>query len=88
MRRRRCSQSVGGGVFTLLPENVTALPPLGEVTLGELMAATVLMRLVAPLTSLLPASGSEADALLTCTDGVPDGGEIVQWLVVGLAPEA
>jgi hypothetical protein len=51
------------------------------------MAATVLMRLVAPLTSLLPASGLKADALLTCTDGVPDGGEIVHCLVVGLAPE-
>jgi hypothetical protein len=46
-----------GGVFTLLPENVTALPPLGEVTLGELMAATVLTRLTAPVTLLLPASG-------------------------------
>jgi hypothetical protein len=56
--------------------------------LGEAMLATVLTRLAAPVTSLLPASGSEADALLTCTDGVPDGGEIVQGLVVGLAPES
>ena len=65
--------------------NVTALPPVGAV--GEVMLATVLMRLVAPLTSLLPASGSEAVALLICTGEVPDGGEIVQLLDVGLVPE-
>jgi hypothetical protein len=51
------------------------------------MLATVLMRLVAPLTSLLPASGSEAVALVMCTDEVPDGGEIVQLLEAGLVPE-
>jgi len=56
--------------------------------LGEAMLETELMRLVAPLTSVLPASGSEADALLTCTDAVPDGDEIVHLLVVGLAPES
>lgn len=70
----------------MLPDlNVTALPPVGA--LGEVMLATVLMRLVAPETSLLPASGSDAVALLICTDEVPDGGEIVQLLDAGLVPE-
>jgi hypothetical protein len=54
--------------------------------LGEVMADTVLMRLVAPVTSELPASGSAVADLLTLND-VPDGGEMVQLLVVGLAPE-
>jgi len=70
----------------MLPDlNVTALPPVGA--LGEVMLATVLMRLEAPETSLLPASGSDAVALLICTDEVPDGGEIVQLLEAGLVPE-
>ena len=38
-----------------------------------MMAETELIRLVAPVTSLLPASGSVVVVLLTRTDGVPDG---------------
>ena len=68
-------QPVGNDPVMLLDLNVTALPPVGAV--GEVMLATVLMRLVAPLTSLLAASGSEAVALLICTD----------VLDVGLVPE-
>ena len=57
----------------MLDPKLTPLPPLGEVTLGEVMAETELMRLVAPVTSLLPASGSVVVVLLTRTDGVPEG---------------
>ena len=68
--------------------NVTDVPVgTPDGLLGDAMLATVLMRPVAPLTSLLPASGSEAVALLICTDEVPDGGEIVQLLDAGLVPE-
>ena len=72
------------GVFL----NVTDVPVgTPDGLLGDAMLATVPMRPVAPLTSLLPASGSEAVALLICTDEVPDGGEIVQLLDAGLVPE-
>jgi hypothetical protein len=67
-----------GGVFTLLDAKLTALPPLGDVTLGEVMLDTELIRLVAPVTSELLARGSAVETLLCRTDDVPDGGTSAQ----------
>jgi hypothetical protein len=63
-----------------------AVPPDTVGALGEVRLATVASRLVAPVTSALPASGSAVVSWMKFTEATPEGGLMLLQPSVGGAP--